>query len=190
MKETLKEEIAKWVKQNTYLIDITISAGANLLNQFVFILWIPSWYIRAEQIACICHWVWAVSHDSFVFEPNEEDERKKKKHNPLFRYIHYIDLIDLCFTARSLTLFFFSLSSLLQFKIFDAFRLWIFDFKHLHLYVTLSHNFSLGILPLLLLRLLLALRIIFFFCSAPVPYLFASVAVAIAALFFVMYNFV
>lgn len=66
MNETRKEEWAKRAR-NTYLIDITISAGANLLNQFVFILWIPTWYIRAEQIACICHWVWAVSHDSFVF---------------------------------------------------------------------------------------------------------------------------
>lgn len=76
----------------TYLIYIAISAGANLLNQLVFILWIPSRYIRAQQIRCTCYWCWTMMcrcHVSFVF-------------NPLFDsrlWIQY-QLIFLCFAAH------------------------------------------------------------------------------------------
>lgn len=77
----------------TYLIYIAISAGANLLNQLVFILWIPSRYIRAQQIRCTCYWCWTMMcrcHVSFVF-------------NPLFDsrlWIQYQLSFFLCFAAH------------------------------------------------------------------------------------------
>lgn len=98
----------------TYLIYIAISAGANLLNQLIFILWIPSRYIRAQQIRCTCYWCWTMMcrcHVSFVFNPLF-DSRLWIQYQLSFSYvlqhiysILYFDEIAMCMRFRFLYYF-------------------------------------------------------------------------------------